>query len=150
MKRKCLAVVIILLFIETSITPIIAQKMDKSSLLKDNLKNSEKTENIGKIYGQTLWYPGDWTGGSLSNVIVRIGLRITRSDSNGYFEISGLPINRRYRVVAYHLGYMRTVEKVTLTSEKPEKMIYIHMELFIDFIFNIIFDILFPSKLSLS
>jgi hypothetical protein len=148
MKRKCLAVVIILLFIETSTTPLIAQNIGKSSLLKDNSKNLEKTENIGKIYGQTIW--GGWAGGPLSNVIVRIGLRITRSDSNGYFEISGLPINRTYRVVANHLSYMRTVEKVTLTSEKPEKMIYIHMDFFIDFIFDIIFDILFPSKLSLS
>jgi hypothetical protein len=56
-----LAVGIILLFLGNCIIPTIAQKMDKLSLLKDNLKNSEKTEYTGKVYGYTYYCVDGWT-----------------------------------------------------------------------------------------
>ena len=70
--------------------------------------------------------------------MVWTGLKITRSDSKGYYEITGLPIDRTYRVVANRFGYLRTVEKVTLTAGKPAKEIYIDMIWIIDFIFGIL------------
>jgi hypothetical protein len=99
---------------------------------KDNIKNSEKTEYIGKIFGYTHCSHGVWTWDSVPHAFVRVGLKITRSDSTGYYEINGLPINRTYRVVANHLWYYRTVKKVTLTEEKPEKELYIDMQFIFD------------------
>ena len=143
MKSKCLAIGIIILFIGTYIIPSNAQNIEKSSLLKDNIRNSEKTEYIGKIYGYTYCSDVIWGWIPIPHAIVIIGLHITKSDSNGYYEITGLPINRTYMVVATHLWYIRTVEKVTLTSEKPEKELNIGMQSLLDFIFNDILDLIF-------
>jgi len=104
------------------------KNFEKSHFGKENIKNSEKTEYLGKIYGYTHCYYGLWTFDPLAHVVVRIGLKITRSNSNGYYEITGLPLNRTYTVIANHLCYIRSVEKVTLTAEKPEKELYIDME----------------------
>lgn len=142
MKSKCLAVFIVLLFVGTYLIPSTAQNIEKSSLLKDNTKNSKKTEYTGKIYGYTICSDGIWTWLPISNAMVRIGLKITRSDSNGYYEITGLSINRTYIVVANHLGYITTVKKVTLTIERPEKEFNIGMQSLLDFIFNDILELI--------
>jgi L-cystine uptake protein TcyP (sodium:dicarboxylate symporter family) len=73
---------------------------------------------------------------------VRIGSKITKSDSNSYYEITGLQINRTYKVVANHFFYIRTVKKVTLTAEKSEKNLIIYMESIIDYIFDILMQII--------
>jgi hypothetical protein len=109
---------------------------------KESIKNSEKTENTGKIYGYTHCSHGVWTWDPIPHAIVRIGLKITRSDNNGYYEITGLPLNRTYRVVANHLCYIRRVEKVTLTAEKPVKNLYIDMEWVLEYIFDILDEII--------
>jgi len=108
----------------------------------DNFEISEKTENTGKIYGYTHCSNGVWTWDPIPNAIVRIGLRITKSYSNGYYEINGLKINRTYRVIANHMFYSRTVEKIKLTSEKPERSLYIDMNSFLDLFFEFIDQIL--------
>jgi len=129
MKRKCLVVGIILLFVGTVTIPAIAQDV-------------EKTEYVGKIYGYTQCSRGGWAWDPIPHAIVRIGLKITRSDSYGYYEITGLPINRTYIVVANHLGYVRTVGKVILTAEKPEKKLDIEMESVFGFILDILEQII--------
>ena len=146
MERKFLTVVIILLLFGTSTIPAIANnRVD----LEDEKESAcmgfiylEKTENTGKIYGYTHCSHGVWTWDPIPHAIVRIGLKITRSDSNGYYEITGLPLNRTYRVVANHLCYIRKVEKVTLTTEKPEKNLYIDMEWVLEYIFDILDEII--------
>jgi len=145
MNNKCLAIGCILLFFGTFVTPTIAQDTKKplpTSRGNWNIKNSEKTEYLGKIYGYTHCSHGVWTWDPIPYAIVRIGLKITRSDSKGYYEITRLPINRTYTVIANHLCYIRSVEKITLTAEKPEKELYIDMEWGLEYIFDIIFDIL--------
>lgn len=97
---------------------------------------NEETEYVGKIYGYTQCSHGVWTWDPIPNAMVRTGFKITRSDDEGYYEITGLPIDRTYRVVANRFGYLRTVEKVTLTAEKPEVELYIDMMWIIDFIFS--------------
>jgi len=142
MRRKFLTAGIILLFFATCIIPAIAQKMDKSWLLKDNLKNSEKTEYIGKIYGYTYYCVVGWSSVVIQNAFVRVGSKITKSNRNGYYEITGLQINRTYKVVVNHFFYIRTVKKVTLTTEKPEKNLIFYMESILDYIYDFLLHII--------
>jgi len=108
---------------------------DIIDLKANNLTNNEN-ENTGKIYGYTHCSHGVWTWDPIPYAWVRVGLRITRSDSRGYYELNNLPLDRKYRVIANRLGYLKTINKVTLTQEKPEVEQYIDMDWIIEYIFD--------------
>jgi len=109
---------------------------DDTAASKTNNLNNNIIENTGKIYGYTHCSHGVWTWDPIPYTWVRVGLRITRSDNRGYYELNNLPIDRTYRVIANRLGYLKTVNKVTLTQEKPEVSQYIDMDWIIEYIFD--------------
>ena len=81
-----------------------------------------------KIYGEVGNSHGVYAWTSCPFALVTTGLRRTRCNFNGEYELSCLPLNRVYKVTAHHFGYRQT-EFVRLTTEDPVKKLFIDMYL---------------------
>ena len=84
-----------------------------------DVKTIEGTTSNGKIYGYT-YRPMIWSWFPIPFARVRIGLQTKRTDKEGYYEFTNLPVDKTYTIVADAIGYSRNTEKVTLTTRKPE------------------------------
>jgi hypothetical protein len=101
------------------------QEKDDHSV-KDRVSNNN---DKGRIYGYTV-SSQDWSWNPISNVLVTTGLQGKSTISDGYYSISGLPLNVPIRVTARKIGYYFDSKTVTLTNEDPEEYLILDLQPF--------------------
>lgn len=100
------------------------EKEDDS--VKEKVSNSN---GFGRIYGYTV-SSFAWSWNPISNVLVTTGLQGKSTISDGYYSISGLPLNVPIKVTARKIGYYSDRKTITLTDEESEKYLILDLQPF--------------------
>ena len=84
----------------------------------------------GRIYGHTV-SSFAWSWNPISNVLVTTGLQGKSTVSDGYYSISGLPLNVPIRITARKFGYYSDSKTVTLTNDDHEEYLILDLQQFL-------------------
>ena len=94
----------------------------------DSVREKVSNNNdIARIYGYTV-SSHDWSWNPISNVLVTTGLQGKSTISDGYYSISGLPLNVPVRITARKLGYVSDSKTITLTDNEPEEYLILDIQ----------------------
>lgn len=114
----------------TELKPTYYYCFDLQEKEDDSVKEKVPSNNdIGRIYGYTV-SSFCWSWNPISNVLVTTGLQGKSTISDGYYSISGLPLNVPIRVTARKLGYYSDTKTVTLTDDDPEEYLILDIQPF--------------------
>ena len=116
-KRKILAIILIILFIATAIN-IQAIKIKKVSENKD-------CTNLGCIYGVISGETGGYPSFIPFAKVKIEGIRTKLCDILGGYRFFGLPLERSYTITAQAGGYQTDSKTVTLTKENRVEQVFI-------------------------
>jgi hypothetical protein len=127
MKKKIIALLIISLL---TVGPINIQATFNKDSTEINhseiIDTDEPTICTGTIHGEVGNSHGVYAWTTCPFALVTTGIRRTRCNFDGEYELSCLTLNREYKVTAHYLRYKET-EYVTLTKENPVKKIFFDM-----------------------
>jgi hypothetical protein len=80
--------------------------------------NEEDPGCFGTIYGHT-HYAYTWTWNPVNFAKVDAGVKKTYSTINGFYILTGLPLDQTYTVTASKLGHYNKTHVITLTKDNP-------------------------------
>lgn len=127
MKKKVMALLILALLTVSAVNiQAISNKDGIENKLTESIDTNELTNCIGTIYGEVGNSHGVYAWTPCPFALVTTGIRRTRCNFDGEYDLSGLTLNRKYIVTAHYLGYKQT-EVATLTKEETVKKIFFDM-----------------------